>query len=122
MVEAGFMGSDPRLRLEQGKLELRAIANAVLDIGLHAGELSDEAALALMTEQAFQEREEALLKLRRAKLSSTQLCSYFVGAEAWRDLRRRAQARPGFDLAGFHDRALAEGAVPLTALRALLAP
>ena len=51
----------------------------------------------------------------------TQLCSYFVGLEAWRGLRREAQARPGLDLRAFHDRALGEGAVTLPTLRKLLA-
>ncbi len=50
----------------------------------------------------------------------TQLCSYFVGGEAWRELRRDAEKRPGFSLKSFHDRALDEGAVTLPMLRTLL--
>lgn len=120
MVDAGYLGGDPRLRLQQAKLELRSVANAILDIKLHTAELPDEAALALLTEKAFQERPEAELKLRRAKLSTTQLCAYFVGGEAWRALRREAEKRPGFDARTFHDRALAEGAVTMASLRELL--
>jgi uncharacterized protein (DUF885 family) len=121
MVEAGYANADPRLRLTNLKMELRALANTILDIRLQSGNLTDEQAMKLMTEDAFQERSEAELKLRRAKLSVTQLCSYFVGLEAWRALRRAAQAQPGFDLRAFHDRALGEGAVTLPTLKTLLA-
>jgi uncharacterized protein (DUF885 family) len=124
MVDAGYRGSDPKLRLQALKLRLRAAANAVLDIKLQTQNLSDEAAMKLLVEDAYQEKTEAELKLRRAKLSATQLCSYFVGGQAWSELRREAQKRAGaaFDLRAFHDRALAEGAVPLPLLRRLLFP
>lgn len=121
MVEAGFEDHNPRLALTNFKMELRALANTILDIELQSGALSDGDAMKLMLEDAFQERTEAELKLRRAKLSVTQLCSYFVGLEAWRSLRREAQARPNFDLRAFHDRALGEGAVTLPTLQKLLA-
>jgi uncharacterized protein (DUF885 family) len=120
MVDAGYANNDPRLRLTNLKMELRALANSILDIKLQSGDLTDEQAMKLMVEDAFQERSEAELKLRRAKLSVTQLCSYFVGMEAWRALRRAAQAQPGFDLKTFHDRALGEGAVTLPMLKKLL--
>ena len=121
MVEQGFEHNDPRLALTNAKMELRALANTILDVELQSGQLTDEQAMKLMTQDAFQERSEAELKLRRAKLSVTQLCSYFVGLEAWRALRREAQAKPGFDLRAFHDRALGEGAVTLPTLKKLLA-
>ena len=123
MVDAGYLKGDPKLRLQQYKLELRSVSNAILDIKLHTEGMSDEAALRLMTEEAFQERPEAELKLKRAKLSVTQLCSYFVGGETWRSIRKAAEKAAGnkFDLRAFHDRALGEGAVTLPTLRTLLA-
>ena len=121
IVDGGYLDGSAKLRLSQAKLELRAVMNAVLDIRLHTKQLSDEDALRLLTEEAFQERPEAEQKLRRAKLSVTQLCSYFVGGEAWRALRKRAEAEAGFDARAFHDRALAAGAVPLTHLDSLIA-
>jgi uncharacterized protein (DUF885 family) len=71
-----------------------------------------------MVKKAFQETEEATAKLRRAKLSSCQLPTYYVG---WRDwLRVREQYHQakgtGFQLSEFHRQALAPGAVPLPAL------
>jgi uncharacterized protein (DUF885 family) len=122
LVDAGYRGGDPRLKLTARKLEARTVANTILDIKLQAGDLSDADALKLMTVDAFQEQPEAEAKLRRAKLSVTQLCSYFVGSEAWKAVRAEAEKRPGFDLRTFHDRALGEGPVTLPTLRTLLAP
>jgi uncharacterized protein (DUF885 family) len=119
MVDSGYRGGAPALKLSARKMELRAVINAILDIRLHMHDLSDEEALKLMMEQGFQERAEAEAKLRRAKLSTTQLCAYFVGGEGWRALRQFAASK-GMALSTFHDRALAEGAVPLSSLRTLL--
>lgn len=122
MVEAGYLNGDPRLALVNYKWALRMLANAILDVRLHTQQMSDQEALALMMNRTFQERAEAEGKLRRAKLSSTQLPSYFLGwREWWRlrgDLARREKAK--FSLADFHDRALAVGAVNLRSLRRLL--
>jgi uncharacterized protein (DUF885 family) len=122
MVHAGYRNGDPKLRLQALKLRLRAAANAALDIRLHTQNLSDQDAMKLLVDEAYQEKTEAELKLRRAKLSVTQLCSYFVGGEAGSELRRDAEKSAGaaFNLRVFHDRALAEGAVTLPTLRRLL--
>lgn len=122
MLAATPYGRDPRMVLTYAKEELRALANVLLDVGLHARGMSDEEALALMTERTFQERAEAEGKLRRAKLSSTQLCAYYLGVSAWREIRAEAERAAGaaFDLRAFHDRALGEGAVPLPLLREIV--
>ncbi|MBN1773738.1 MAG: DUF885 domain-containing protein [Deltaproteobacteria bacterium] len=122
MLEATPHGRDPRMVLTYAKEELRGLANVLLDVGLHTRSMTDDEALALMTERTFQERAEAEGKLRRAKLSSTQLCTYYLGASAWRELRAEAERAAGaaFDLRAFHDRALGEGAVPLPLLREIV--
>ncbi len=76
-----------------------------------------------MIDKTYQEKEEAEAKLIRAKLTSTQLPTYFTGFRAWKRLRAEAQAREGagFNLAKFHQRALAAGAVPMPALGRILA-
>jgi len=122
MLDAGFLDSSPELRLTFMKEELRVIANAILDIRLQMLNMSDEEALDLMEEQTFQEAEEATAKLQRAKLSSAQLPTYFVGWRGWlgvRDAYRQAKGA-SLQLAEFHDRALQQGAVPLPELPALL--
>ncbi len=120
VVDAGFRDHNPRLYLSDRKMELRAVLNSILDISLHTRAMTDDAALKLMMNDGFQERAEAEGKLRRAKLSVTQLCSYFVGYEEWKAVRKAAEAVAGFDLTRFHDRALGEGPVTFASLRTLL--
>jgi uncharacterized protein (DUF885 family) len=75
-----------------------------------------------MLDDTFQEKEEASGKLRRAKLSSTQLPTYYVGWRDWRRVRQRVQETQGagFLLKEFHERALKAGSVPLPVLSRLL--
>ncbi|MBI5084491.1 MAG: DUF885 domain-containing protein [Acidobacteria bacterium] len=120
MLDAGYMQNDPELRLTFGKQLLRAISNTILDIKLHTQNMTDDEAMKLMLERTFQEKEEAVAKLQRAKLSSCQLPTYFAGYRAWKDLRKAAQAKPGFQAGEFHSRALQAGALPLGALRSVL--
>ena len=75
-----------------------------------------------MEKETFQETEEATAKLQRAKLSSCQLPTYFVGWRDWLRLRDAYQKTKGgqYSLHEFHDRALKEGALPLPVLTRLL--
>jgi len=125
MLERGFHdGGEPKMTLMFRKEELRVLANAILDVRLHVLGMTDQQALDLMIKDTFQERPEAEGKLRRAKLSSTQLPTYFVGWQAWRRLRNDAEARggAGFDLRAYHDEVLSYGAIPMSALRRLVLP
>ncbi len=110
-------------RLSQRKLELRLATNALLDVGLHAGDLDDAGALAMMTSEAFQQEAEASGKLVRGKVTSGQLCSYFVGGEELRELERTARERQGsaFDLHRFHQQVLSHGTPPAAVVAAALA-
>jgi uncharacterized protein (DUF885 family) len=122
VLDQGFLDNSVELRLTLLKQELRVDANAILDIRLQTNRMTDDQAMELMEKSTFQEHEEAVAKLQRAKLSSTQLPTYFVG---WRDwLRVRDQVKGArqskFSLHDFHDRALREGAVPLPVLGRLL--
>jgi hypothetical protein len=109
-------------RLTQRKLELRIATNAVLDVGLHTGDLDDDGALELLTCGAFQEDAEARGKLTRAKVTSGQLCSYFVGGAELADLRDevRTAEGPGFDTRHFHQRVLSHGTPIIDVVRRAL--
>lgn len=122
MVQEGYLNGDPELRLIHSKQLLRAIANTILDIRLHTKGMSDQEAMELMLKRTFQEREEAEAKLRRAKLSSCQLPTYFAGFEAWKRLRLAAEAKAGqgFRPGEFHRKALGEGALPMPVLAELM--
>ena len=122
MLDEGYMNNSPELRLTLFKQELRVDANAILDIRLQTNRMTDDQAMELMEKQTFQEHEEAVAKLQRAKLSSTQLPTYFTGWRDWLRVREAVKKQQGssFTLHDFHDRALKEGGVPLPVLGRLL--
>jgi uncharacterized protein (DUF885 family) len=123
MLDEGFLGRSPEMALTFAKEKLRVIANAILDVRLHMLDMTDQEALDLMEKQTFQEEEEASGKLQRAKLSSCQLPTYFVGWSGWLQIRDQyKQKHASYSLSGFNDWALKEGAVPLPALTRLLTP
>jgi uncharacterized protein (DUF885 family) len=122
MLDEGYLDHAPELRLTFQKEMLRVLANTILDVRLQTMGMTDRQALDLMERETFQETEEANAKLQRAKLSSCQLPTYFVGWRDWlrvRDAYQRMKG-PAFSLREFHDRALKPGAVPLPALAQLL--
>jgi uncharacterized protein (DUF885 family) len=84
--------------------------------------MTDAQAMSLMENDTFQEHEEAVAKLQRAQLSSTQLPMYFLGWRDWLRVRELVKRTRGgaFSLHDFHDKALKEGAVPLPVLARLL--
>ena len=121
MLDEGYLDGSVELRLTFLKQQLRMIANTILDIRLQTMNMTDQEALDLMTRQCFQEKEEAEGKLRRAKLSSTQLPTYYAGWRDWRRLRAHYQRQKGaaFSLAEFHERMLKPGSLPVGVLARL---
>jgi uncharacterized protein (DUF885 family) len=122
MLDEGHLNQSTELRLTFLKEELRVLANAILDIRLHTKGMTDQEALDLMQKETYQEKEEATAKLRRAKLSSCQLPTYYVGWRDWIRVREHYQKVQGggYRLAEFNERALKAGAVPLPVLARLL--
>ncbi|MGV3531587.1 MAG: DUF885 domain-containing protein, partial [Chthoniobacteraceae bacterium] len=114
MLNEGYGGGDLRLRLMQLKFYLRAVANSILDYRMHCTEMSDEEAMRFLVEEAFQSEGEAKLKVIRAKQSSVQLSTYFVGRMAHFRLRQVIQRELGekFDLGRYHEAVLSIGSVP----------
>jgi len=104
------------------KFYLRSVTNAILDHSVHAGTMTQAEAVELMVERSFQQEGEARAKWVRAQVTSTQLSTYFVGAQAWHRLRNAAEARSkgDFDLRAFHDGALSHGAPPVHRLPELM--
>ncbi|MGC1424381.1 MAG: DUF885 domain-containing protein [Terracidiphilus sp.] len=124
MMRQGFVDNDPRYRLSYLKVWLRAVGNSILDIRMQTMGMTDDEAMHFMIDDAFQTRAEAEGKLQRAKLSSTQLPTYYVGTSEWWRLRKAYEAARGkdFTLTEFHDRALDEGALPVPWLKDILLP
>ncbi len=115
MLDQGFANGDLSLRLHQLKFYLRAVVNAILDHEMHAGRMTDAEALELLTGRAFQSEGEAVGKVIRAKQSSCQLSTYFVGRTAFTRLRQAIQREQGnaFDLGRYHEAVLAHGTLPV---------
>lgn len=122
MMQEGFLDRDPRFRLSMKKIRLRVLANAILDVRMHTMNMTDDEALDLMMSSAFQTRAEAEGKLQRAKLTSTQLPTYYVGINEWWTLRRKYEAQKGknFNLMEFHNAALDQGPLPAPVLERIL--
>ena len=99
MMDVGYGADDPALLLTHWKYYLRAVVNALIDVGIHTAGMSEDEAVGLMIDGAFQEEAQARAKYNRARLSSTQLSTYFVGSLAFWDLehevRRQAAAEAG---------------------------
>jgi uncharacterized protein (DUF885 family) len=115
MLDEGYGNGDLKLRLNQLKWYLRAVYNAILDYKMHCTDISDEEAVRFLVERGFQSLAEAILKIQRAKQSSCQLSTYFVGRMAFYRLRRQVQNQLGerFELGRFHEAALDHGSLPV---------
>jgi len=122
MLDEGYGHGDLALRLTQLKFYLRAVANAILDHQMHCDGLTDDDALQFLTGQAYQSEGEARLKIIRAKQSSVQLSTYFVGRMAHYRLHQAIQSEMGanFDLGRYHEAVLAPGPVPVKYLPELV--
>ena len=122
MTDQGYPDNSLGMRMTWLKQLLRLLANAILDVRLQTMGMTDQQALDLMINDAYQEKEEATAKLQRAQLSSCQLPTYFAGWKGWLTARDhyRQQKGSAFSLREFHERALKESAVPMPALDRLL--
>jgi len=120
MAEQGYGGAE--VKMQQLKMRLRAIANAILDQSIHAGNMTEQQAMDLMMKETFQEEGEAVAKWKRARLSSSQLSTYFVGVTEHLDLRVAAQKKLGkdFDLRKYNDQVISYGSPPVKYVRELM--
>jgi uncharacterized protein (DUF885 family) len=123
MAEQEYPGEgDPRaVRMQQLKMQLRTVINAILDARIHAHGMTETEAMALMTGRGFQEEGEAAGKWRRARLTSAQLSTYYVGYSEISDLAADLRAAgPGLTDQQVHDGMLAHGSPPVRLLRTLI--
>jgi uncharacterized protein (DUF885 family) len=122
MLDQGYGGGDLALRLMQLKFQLRAVVNSIIDHKMHCTQIGDGEIMSLLVGQAYQSEGEARLKIIRAKQTSCQLSTYFVGRTAMCRLRESLQAEMGekFDLARYHEAVLEQGSVPVKYLPELV--
>ena len=109
MADAGYGGAE--VRMQQLKMRLRMILNAIIDQKIHTEGMSEQEAIARMKNDAFQEEGEAVGKWKRARLGSTQLSTYYVGNAEMNDIRAAWEKNHGKypDLRSLHDAMLSFG-------------
>jgi len=76
----------------------------------------------LMMKEGYQQEGEAVAKWKRARLTSAQLSTYFVGVTEHLDLRGRAKAKAGasFDQKKYNDQVISYGSPPVKYVRELM--
>jgi len=122
MLEEGYGNFEPEMWLMYYKWNLRVIANTILDYSIQVKGMTEDEAISLMTEEAFQQTAEAEGKWRRATLSQVQLTSYYSGYREIYDFREELKEKQGeqFDLKIFHEQFLSYGSAPVKYIRQLM--
>ncbi|WP_076536771.1 DUF885 domain-containing protein [Shewanella sp. UCD-KL21] len=122
MLEEGYGNFEPEMWLMYYKWNLRVIANTILDYSIQVNGMTEEQAIELMTNEAFQQQAEAEGKWRRATLSQVQLTSYYSGYREIYDLREELKQTQGedFDLKNFHEQFLSYGSAPVKYIKQLM--
>lgn len=123
MLEAGWGENAPEMWLMLNKFQLRGACNTILDYSVHVMNMSEENALKLLMQEAFQTETEARGKWRRVQLSSVQLTSYFAGYTEIYEFREQQKEAlgPRFKLKEFHNQLLSYGSVPVKVIKSLMA-
>ena len=122
MLDAGYGNQSPEMWLAWMKWNLRTVVNTILDYEIQTMDMSRDAALTLMTREAFQQQTEATEKWRRASLSQVQLTSYFNGYAEISALRDEMRAKQGkdFSVKRFNNQFLSYGNAPVRSIRELM--
>jgi uncharacterized protein (DUF885 family) len=109
MAEKGYGGAE--LKMQQLKMRLRLIINAIIDQKIHTAGMTEQEAMGLMMNDGFQEDGEAAGKWRRACLTSGQLSTYYIGNTELNRLRLAYEAKHGntADMKVMHDAMLSVG-------------
>ena len=130
MIENGYGGyngidskvSSPEMWLMYYKWNLRSTCNTILDYSVHTKNMSKDAAMKLLQEEAFQEKTEAEGKWKRVSVTQVQLDCYFTGYTEIYDFRQEEMNRlkDKFDLKKFHERFLSYGSAPVKYIKELM--
>jgi uncharacterized protein (DUF885 family) len=120
MVDQGFGGSDPRIRLAQLQEALLRDCRYVAGIQLHTAGWTVEQAAKLFEEKGFQEPANAYEEARRGAYNPTYLY-YTFGKLEIQSLRDDfLKRKPGSTLKDFHNAFVSEGGLPIPLVRKIL--
>ncbi|RVU02134.1 DUF885 domain-containing protein [Mucilaginibacter limnophilus] len=115
MLDAGYGNNAPEMKLIWYKWNLRTVCNTILDYNVHAGNMTKEQAIKLLTKEAFQQQAEAEGKWTRVTVSSVQLTSYFTGYKEITELREAYKKKMAdkYRLKDFNEKFLSYGSAPV---------
>ena len=118
MLEEGFGGNNPKLRLAQLDAALLRLCRYVVGLRLHTAGMSYEEAVSFFMREGYQARTNAEREARRGTLDPTYLV-YTLGKMEILRLRDewKRQLGDSFRLGDFHDRLLSYGMPPVKILR-----
>jgi uncharacterized protein (DUF885 family) len=118
MLDEGFGGNNPKLRLAQQSAALLRLCRYLVGIRLHTAGMSYEQAVEFFIREGWMTRTGAEREARRGTLDPTYLV-YTLGKLEILKLREEWRARMGesFRLGDFHDRLLSYGMPPIRILR-----
>lgn len=123
MLDEGFGGGDPKIRLAQLQEALLRDCRYVAGIKLHTQGMTVEQGAKVFVEKGFQEPANAYEEARRGAYNPTYLY-YTLGKLAIYKLRddyRRAQG-PAYSLEAFHNDFVRQGGIPIPLVRKILLP
>lgn len=109
---------DPYAQLGRLQTELWRAVRLVVDTGIHQKRWSRERAIDYMLAHTGIVEDDVIAEIERYFVAPGQATAYKVGMMKILELRQRAQDRLGerFDIRGFHDVVLRNGAMPLVIL------
>ncbi|HEX7998403.1 MAG TPA: DUF885 domain-containing protein [Pyrinomonadaceae bacterium] len=118
MLDEGFGGNNPKLRLAQLNLALLRLCRYVVGLRLHTQGMTYEEAVNFFVREGYQERVNAEREARRGTIDPTYLV-YTLGKMEIIRLRDEWRERMGqsFRLGEFHDRLLSYGMPPIKIIR-----
>ncbi|HNI45663.1 MAG TPA: DUF885 family protein, partial [Chitinophagales bacterium] len=104
------------------KWNLRIVCNTILDYSTHVLDMTEQQAIDLLTQDAFQQATEAQEKWQRVQLTQVQLCSYYTGLTEIYDWREEQKQKLGkqFDLRKFHEQFLSYGSSPVPEIKKMM--
>lgn len=123
VLDEGFMGGDPRLRLAQLSDALTRICRLLAGVKVHTGRWTLDDAQRCFEREAYVAAPAARREAERAAYDPT-YGGYFLGKRGFLKLRADVARRRGaaFDLRAFHERVMTNGIAPVWAHRQLLLP
>jgi uncharacterized protein (DUF885 family) len=119
MVDQGFGGGDPKIRLAQLSEALLRDCRYVVGIKLHTQGMTVADGAKIFTEQCFQEPSVAYVEARRGTFNPTYLY-YTLGKLEIQQLAAEYMQKKKASLKQFHDAFVSQGALPIPLVRKLL--